>query len=221
MEQHTNRFRRPHPHSAAPAPRPTHFVALRITDPTVVEATQRVQQELIRLAPHVRPWLHDTRRLHLTLFPLTLLDPDSIASALALLDAGGPIARKYFPEQVPAVRFEGVGQFNNRIVWMKPAEDDATAALMNMVVELEARYMAAGYAPKRNRDIVLHATLARPQDKFVPRHHLLSDELLAPLASHCFGANAFGELELCRMGTWAADGFYESLGKVSLAPTPV
>uniref|UniRef100_G1SBY9 Leukocyte receptor cluster member 9 n=1 Tax=Nomascus leucogenys TaxID=61853 RepID=G1SBY9_NOMLE len=71
---------------AAPCqPRPTHFVALMVTEPGLQAEVTKAQEYLVRVAPHCANFLVPTQNLHLTLALLRLAGAGEEAAAIGAL----------------------------------------------------------------------------------------------------------------------------------------
>ncbi|XP_032127039.1 leukocyte receptor cluster member 9 [Sapajus apella] len=72
--------------AAAPRqPRPTHFVALMVTEPGLQAEVTKAQEYLVHVAPHCAEFLVPTQNLHLTLALLRLAGIGEEAAAIAAL----------------------------------------------------------------------------------------------------------------------------------------
>ncbi|XP_027624659.1 leukocyte receptor cluster member 9 [Tupaia chinensis] len=116
------------PSAAGPRlPRPTHFVALRVTEPWLRAEVAKAQKQLVRVDPACAPFLVPTEALHLTLALLRLAGPGEEAAAAgalrrALRAPGLPVP--------PELRFQDLELLGHHVLCAPPSptlEDMARA----------------------------------------------------------------------------------------------
>ncbi|XP_028929474.1 leukocyte receptor cluster member 9 [Ornithorhynchus anatinus] len=189
------------PRSARP-PRPTHFVALPVTDPRLRASVAEVQDHLVGQDPDVAAGLVPPAGLHLTLCLLRLAGPREVAEATAALKqlARDPGVR--YPQRL---RLGGLARFGSGVLYATPSPDlgDLAQALAHGLESRGLRVVQAPAAP--------HLTLAK-----LPRGS--GGSLPAPEpGGRELGHQEVRHLQLCRVGgPRGEEGGYETVAQVSL-----
>ncbi|XP_036896550.1 leukocyte receptor cluster member 9 [Sturnira hondurensis] len=183
-------------------PRPTHFVALMVTDPRLQAGVAKAQEELVRRTPSCAAFMVPPQALHLTLALLRLAGPgDTVAAVRALrhvLSAPGLQAP-------PHVRFRQPVLLGSHVLCALPSP-----SLENMAQVLSQRLEAEGLRVLQPPGgLHPHLTLAK-----VPRGS--QDHLPTPGFSpgQELGSQLLSQLWLCCMGR--AGGTYQPLAEVPL-----
>ena len=112
----------------------------------------------VELGHEVEYELIPRQRLHITLLMLTLHTEDHVATAKSILKSVQPLLVSVLPRS-HKLRFNGLGQFHNRIVYAKVEPD---SALSKLVQALKYKFAKAGISLEGNRDVfVPHLTIMR------------------------------------------------------------
>ena len=97
-------------------------------------------------------------RLHITLLMLTLHTEDQVATAKSILKSVQPLLVSILPPS-HKLKFNGLGQFHNRILYAKVEPDEA---LSKLVQALKYKFNKAGISLEGNRDVIVpHLTIMR------------------------------------------------------------
>lgn len=183
-------------------PRPTHFVALMVTEPALQAAVATTQQRLAELVPSCAPFLVPAAALHLTLALLRLTGPGREAAAAgalrhALSKPGLPVPRK--------LSFRNLVLLGPSVLCAPP-----TPSLEDTSEALSQRLEAVGLRVLRPMGgLNPHLTLVK-----VPRgvHCCLPEPRLSPGPE--LGSQPLTALWLCRMGR--AGDTYQTLAEIPL-----
>ena len=151
--------------------------------PLFLQIQNTIQLELGQEAEYeVTP----TQRLHITLLMLTLNNEDDIATAESILKSIQPLLVSILPPS-HKLRFNGIGQFHNRIVYAKVKPDDG---LSKLVQALKFKFSKSGISLEGNRDeFVPHLTIVRGAS----RDFSFSEGLLTKLPDLLKANNEIGE----------------------------
>ncbi|XP_062033603.1 leukocyte receptor cluster member 9 [Lepus europaeus] len=191
--------------AAAPRqPRPTHFVALMVTEPRLQNAVAEAQQQLVQVAPSCAPFLVPTQALHLTVVLLRLVGTGEEAAATDALRRALAAPGLQAP---PQLTFGDPVLLGHHVLCAlpDPPMDSMAQALSR---RLEAEGLRVLQPPGGLRP---HLTLAK-----VPR----GSSARLPLAgrgcslSRELWSGALRKLCLCRMGR--AGGAYQPLAEIPL-----
>ena len=209
--------------SAQPPPsRPTHFLSLRLPDPSLHANVARVQAVIVANERRARGCEVPPAKSHLTAFVLSLASDESVERAkAALAECAALVAPGSSP---PRIRISGLASFRQQVVFaqVQPSDDlDRVAALVRDAHRLFDR---AGLSPPSLGSWTPHLTLLKIS-RSKPRKGKPPPKLPAaayedlPASSLDFGEHELGALELCAMQGGGVDGFYPVLASVSLDGT--
>lgn len=191
--------------AAAPRqPRPTHFVALMVTEPGLQDAVAKAQQQLLQVAPSCAPFLVPTQALHLTVALLRLVGTGEEAAATGALRRALAAPGLQAP---PQLTFGDPVLLGHHVLCALPDPPlDSMAQALSR--RLEADGLRVLQPPGGLRP---HLTLAK-----VPRGCSARLPLLGPgcSLSRELWSRPLRTLCLCRMGR--AGGAYQPLAEIPL-----
>lgn len=204
--------------------RPTHFVCVHITNSKVKENVARIQSHITGLTPQLAEGCLPVEALHVTLCMIRLENENQISIAQDVMKN----ARAQFIHILPRclhLSFTGVGNFRERLVYVKVA---ACPALEKFVFFLIERFREAGLrTPGNHEEYTPHMTvvkLSRPMQREL-HTGIISPASYQPFLDTDLGSHQIESLSLCSMtAPKQADGFYLRLGEISNSlaglPTP-
>ncbi|XP_039100112.1 leukocyte receptor cluster member 9 [Hyaena hyaena] len=183
-------------------PRPTHFVALMVTDPRLQAGVAKAQEELVRAAPWCATFMVPAGALHLTLALLRLAGPGEVAAALGALRRALSAPGLQAP---PQLRFQRLLLLKHHVLCAPP-----WPSLENMAQVLQQRLEAEGLRVVQPLGgLHPHLTLAKvPQGSQVclPEPDVIPGQEL--------GSQPLGKVWLCRTGR--AGETYQPLAEMPL-----
>uniref|UniRef100_A0A8C8SR33 Leukocyte receptor cluster member 9 n=1 Tax=Pelusios castaneus TaxID=367368 RepID=A0A8C8SR33_9SAUR len=197
--------------AASRHPRPTHFVAVCITNLELRGSVVRLQEALVQAHPTIAKFCTPLPTLHLTLCLLRLDGPEEILAAISALRELQAEHQRLLPP-APLLRFHSLGTFHGRVIYAAPGPSPELVAL--------ARALVRGFACKGltviqppGRDC-FHVTLA----KIPMRQELrLPSELPGVPSGEELGTQAVESLCLCQVGKGRrTDGFYSTVLELDL-----
>ncbi|XP_059761687.1 leukocyte receptor cluster member 9 [Balaenoptera ricei] len=187
-------------------PRPTHFVALMVTEAELQAGVAKVQEELVRNAPACAAFTVPAQALHLTVALLRLAGPGELAAAV---DALRGVLSDPGLQVPPRLRFRRLVFLGSHVLCAPP-----DPPLENMARVLSQRLEAGGLRVLQPcRGPHPHLTLAKvpqgsqvglPKPGFSPRQEL--------------GSQPLGKLWLCRVGR--SGGTYQAVAEIPLVSQP-
>ncbi|XP_053871034.1 leukocyte receptor cluster member 9 isoform X1 [Malaclemys terrapin pileata] len=196
--------------SCPPAPpRPTHFVAARITSPELRDSVARLQEALSQADPTVAEFCTPLTTLHLTLCLLRLDGAAEMQAAVTALRELQAEHRRLLPP-APLLRFRGLGTFWGRVLYAAPVPGPELAGLAHA---LEQGFVCKGLTvvPLPAHDC-FHLTVAKIPAGGEPRLNLPPEPPGEEL-----GTQAVESLCLCQVGGGRrTDGFYSTLVELDL-----
>lgn len=169
-------------------PRPTHFVALMVTEPGLQAGVAKAQEELVRAAPSCAAFLVPPQALHLTLALLRLGGPGETAAAISALKRAVSDPGLQVP---PRVTFRQLVLLGPHVLCAPPSP-----SLENMAQVLGRRLEAEGLRVLQPLGgLHPHLTLAK-----VPRGSQGHLPMPEPSPGQELGSQLPRQLWLCRMG---------------------
>ncbi|KAG8520603.1 Leukocyte receptor cluster member 9, partial [Galemys pyrenaicus] len=169
-------------------PRPTHFVALMVTDPELRAGVARAQEELVRASPACGEFNVPPQALHLTLALLRLAGPGEVEAAVGALRQVLLVPGLQVPQRLS---FRNLVLLNPHVLCAPPSP-----SLQSMAQALSQRLEAWGLRVLQPPEgLHPHLTLAKvPQGSPVclPKPELSPGQEL--------GNQRLGKLWLCRTG---------------------
>lgn len=182
-------------------PRPTHFVALMVTEPGLRSEVVKAQEHLVRIAPSCAEFLVPAQALHLTVVLLRLTGPGEEAAAARALRRAILKSGLQAPFQL---QFRDLVLLGHHVLCATPSP-----TLAGMAQTLNQRLEAEGLRVVQLPELQPHLTLAKvPHGTQVclPKpEYTLNQEL---------GRQPLSKLWLCRMGR--AGHSYLPLAEISL-----
>ncbi|XP_037675000.1 leukocyte receptor cluster member 9 [Choloepus didactylus] len=190
-------------------PRPTHFVALMVTEPGLQAEVAKVQERLAEAAPPCAAFMVPTHALHVTLALLRLAGTGQEAAAAAALrhvlsDPGLPAP--------PKLSFRDLVLLNHHVLCAPPSPTlDSLVQVLNQ--RLEAKGLSVLQPPGGLHPHLTLAKVPHGSPVCLPEPELsLHREL---------GSQPVGQLWLCRLGrAGRAGGAYQPVAEIPLERTP-
>lgn len=183
-------------------PRPTHFIAIVVTEPRLQMGVAKVQEELVRTAPSCAAFTVPTKALHVTLALLRLVGPGEVAAALGALRR---VLSTPGIDAPPQLTFRRLVLLGSQVLYAPPSPSlETVAQVLSQRLEAEGLRVlqpSGGLHP--------HLTLAKvprgsqghlPATGFSPEQEL--------------GSQPLRQLCLCVMGR--AGGAYQPLAEIPL-----
>ncbi|XP_012589004.1 PREDICTED: leukocyte receptor cluster member 9 [Condylura cristata] len=188
--------------AAARQPRPTHFVALMVTDPELRAGVARAQQELVRASSACAAFNVPPQALHVTLALLRLAGPGEVEAAVSALRRVLLVPGLQAPQRLS---FRELVLLNPHVLCAPPSP-----SLESMAQELSQRLEAQGLRvlqpPEGLRPHLTLAKVPRGSPVCLPKPELGPGQEL--------GDQPLGKLWLCRMGR--AGDTYDPVAEIAL-----
>ncbi|XP_041650046.1 leukocyte receptor cluster member 9 isoform X2 [Cheilinus undulatus] len=192
-----------------PKKRPTHFITFRANTPAVLSCFQQLQEEITSLLPSSAPHWQTVSSLHVTLCLLVLPGPTEVAAAMEILrqfahlDRNPPVAVT-FPVKLK--------HFNGKVLYLSPQPQ---LHLQQLNSGLQEAYRKEGLLHRDSYNPRYHLTLAKVEDKEGERIFEGVGDLKVGKGLN-FGRLPVNTLHLCSMGMSKVDGFFDTVGTVTL-----
>ncbi|CAL1534309.1 unnamed protein product [Lymnaea stagnalis] len=198
--------------------RPTHFIAVRITNEAIVKNLEQVQKQLVYKEPLLAKGVFQKETFHLTLCTLGLDTPEQIQHCIASLEQFEPDLKSSVP-QTPLMVYS-MSQFYNRAIYAKIKETEDLTKFQKLLREkmiafgVEIRDEHEGFTP--------HVTIIkvkRPERKLFGSRNI-QPSIYSHVIHTTFGEQPVESLFLCTMdGQRRSDGFYVTHYEISFQST--
>ncbi|GMH33487.1 hypothetical protein BSKO_01321 [Bryopsis sp. KO-2023] len=196
--------------------RPNYFVCTRIDDPEVLSRIEGVQRSIVDTNPGLASGVHPPNLLHVTWCMLRLRTPEEIEKAKSIMKSIVPELVSIFSSPQLAVEFEKLGDFRDRLIYVKGREN---AAFTWFSQHLMKRFQDAGIpTPGNHPEFTLHASILRLSRPMARKLNVtfLDRGIYLPFQNTCFGSQTVKGISLCPTGreNIQPDGFYERVCEV-------
>lgn len=195
--------------------RPNYFLALRITDETLRNSLEEVQNYVVNGDPDLRDCRIPRGALHMTLTTVGLETPEKVQNvATCLRDIKEELCD--IVPKIKTLKVKGVDHFFNRVIYAKV---ESPPEFYEFVEHLKLCLNEKGIDIRDYHEFIPHITLMKISR---PTGRLTGKKYISPWLYSCFAEKEFGEqvvdnIHLCEMtNDRQADGFYISAGSHSL-----
>lgn len=190
--------------------RPTHFVAVRITSPLIVEGLVASQKELVMSEPLLEKGVFAPEIFHLTLLTLGLDSPEDIENCVKALKKMRDSLIKSCPQK--AFIIHSMSQFYNRAIFAKvKVEQDFLDFREKLKTGLESFNVEIRDMYEKFNPHLTIIKVKRPERKLFG-HRNIQPAIYSHLKDTVFGEQKVEEIHLCSMdGQRREDGFYTSV----------
>lgn len=195
-----------------PKNKPTHFLALRITNPNVIESVNLIQDDILHIEPSYEKILMPTKRLHVTLACVGLDDYDQIQSFVKFLESIKDELSLKVRELY--VRFKSIGIFFDRVLYAKVEKNEL---LLDFVEYLQLNIRSNGFEIRDVFDFNPHMTLLKLKSSMNRelKCPYLDGRLYNVFQDRECGEQLFDNIHLCEMSeTTDFEGFYITPHKI-------
>ena len=190
-----------------PKKRPTHFLAVRIIEPCVVERVSTAQKVCLDVDPLYESCVIPTERLHITLSCLGLDTQEQVDNAVAALSDLKKDMAIIQPQNIE-LEFSDIGNFFHNVLYAKVKENQELLDFHNY---LNLFLRERGIEVRDVFDFVPHMTLIKLQRQLgrdVLHTRFLDPRLYTFLEEQHFGVAKLDNIQLCEMSEDRRDGFY-------------
>lgn len=188
--------------------RPNHFIALRITDETIRNTAEEIQNQVVENEPKLKDCKIPRGAMHLTLCTMGLETPEQIENAVACLKEALPELRSIVPKD-KKLTFKGVETFFNRVIYGRVI--DCPPEFFELVHHLKTCLSSRGIDIRDYHEFVPHMTLmkvSRPIAKMTGNNYI-APWLYSSFNDTVLGSQIVDNLHLCAMvDERQKDGFY-------------
>jgi 2'-5' RNA ligase len=194
-----------------------YFVGLRLHQPDFQSAVQSIQCEIVSRDGNVKQTMISPNKIHITLLLASLEEAELQIAKQCVQQSQEELDHLFASPALRKMDFEGLSVFGNRVLWLKPLENDVHNAIKSYITHLAARFEANNLY-HQSAD-TLHATIAKvgrqkpktPKIKLMHSHYDGLDEHIIDIGC------TLGDIDLMRIGsTDTSNGYYQSAQKVKI-----
>ncbi len=207
--------------------KPTHFLALPLSSPSLHERAREIQHEIVAGSKHENEnhqfqlqrccTRSPPEKLHITLFVITLVDETEVNAAVNLLhsDNVSELLRKIYPEAPPHLKFSGLDSFGSRVVFASVEEaEQQRGCLQKLEQSLRSEFMATGLLRMNGRGNqrkiqkmhwTPHVTIMK---KAPSQHQTVLKGCWEDYRDFDLGSQSISTLQLCSMDGEGVCGYY-------------
>lgn len=165
----------------------------RFTEPGVCQAIAGIQEDLRLVDPSIyMDQACAPDNIHFTMHEIQLQHLRDVHRVVEVLE--GVAASLLQPATVSTVDLHGVGIFNDRILYAKPAENDAAAYLHEVFDRIQQALVASDLKPRDRGQFTPHATLCKSK-----RGESFSESVLSALRDEGYDAKRIGSQPLLEL----------------------
>ena len=199
--------------------RPNHFVAIRISDPTIHRAIEGFQDTIVKANAKLKPALIPLISLHITL-AVVHLDESAIKSAENALKK----CRDKMIEALKAINFSiifnGIGNFSNEVVFAKVQEKEQIECLKAINSVVTETFEKEGISVTDKKEYNPHLTLLKlSRKKSLRRNRIkkVEESIYTTWLDSYFGEELVKNIHICSMQAKEEDGFYKCVSTILLS----
>ncbi|XP_019375819.1 PREDICTED: A-kinase anchor protein 7 isoform X3 [Gavialis gangeticus] len=180
---------------------PNYFISLPITNPKIIGGIQALQDIIVQKDHRLSKAMARYSSLHITLLVMHLSSEEEVGLAVgAFLESKDSVEELLQGKQLD-LSFQGIGDFKNEVGFVKLAEGDCTAMLIEISETMKKIFQEKGILAGENRAFKPHLTfmkLSKSPDlhKQVKK---IDPNLYKNFKSHYFGNETLHRLDLCSM----------------------
>ena len=197
--------------------RPNHFLAIRVSDPTIHLAVKGFQDTVLKENEKLKPALIPLISLHITI-AVMFLDETAIKIAQESLEK----CKDKISEALKTVNFKlifrGVGNFRNEVLFVKLQEKEHIECLKTIYNVLMVEFEENGISFSDKKEYNPHLTLFKLSRKSSLRKNgikKVDESVYDEWLDSYFGEEVVKNLHLCSMlGAKEKDGFYGCLATI-------
>ena len=164
---------------------PTHFLCLKITNPDIIEATRKLQDDLFEIEPGYKCSFNPLEQLHLTLVCLGLDSEEQVQRACSVLQEIQPELQKFNPQTLK-LDINDTDTFGKDVLYGSVKKDEDYGRFCEFVKCLRAHFkeehMLRGFESK-----VFHMTVMQFKDEEKEKYSL------GFKAHRAYGGKYFGQ----------------------------
>ena len=200
-------------------PTPSHFVAIRLSDPSIHTSVEENVHKAADERLEARDFV-SLEKLHLSLLGIHLTVEQQIAQARTILQECTANIREVLPSGAFTLKFKGLDYFlgsrkQRRVLNVIPDKfGEGVKSLTAVASVVRDIFTENGFPPTDKKEFQPHVAVIKlddDEDREIPKESFESSE------NSNYGQQLVSSLYLCQIGTTAEDGFYEVVERIDFA----
>uniref|UniRef100_A0A7M4ECJ8 A-kinase anchoring protein 7 n=2 Tax=Crocodylus porosus TaxID=8502 RepID=A0A7M4ECJ8_CROPO len=180
---------------------PNYFISLPITNPKIIGGIQALQDIIVQKDHRLSEAMARYSSLHITLLVMHLSSEEEVGLAVgAFLESKDSVEELLQGKQLD-LSFQGIGDFKNEVGFVKLAEGDCTAMLIEISETMKKIFQEKGILAGENRAFKPHLTFMKLSKSPDLRKQVkkIDPNLYKNFKNHYFGNETLHRLDLCSM----------------------
>ncbi|XP_074046141.1 A-kinase anchoring protein 7 [Macrotis lagotis] len=180
---------------------PNYFLSIPITNKEITGGIQTLQNTIIQQDKRLSKVMTNCGSFHVTLLVMHLLKDEVDIGRNALLETKALI-EEILQGRDLNLPFQGIGNFGNQVGFVKLAEGDHVAALIQIAEAAKRTFQEKGILAGENRSFKPHLTFMKLSKSPELRRNgmkKIDPDLYKQFADHRFGEESLYRIDLCSM----------------------
>ncbi|XP_067149824.1 A-kinase anchoring protein 7 isoform X4 [Apteryx mantelli] len=181
--------------------RPNFFISIPITNSEISGGVQAVQDTIIQKDHRLSKAMVHCGSLHVTLLVMHLSSKEEVSTAVDALSDSKDLVEDLLKGKTVDLSFQGIDHFRNEVGFVKLAESDHTAILMEIAETIKKIFQEKGILAGGDRAFKPHLTFMKlsKSPKLRKEVKKIDPSLYEKFKSHYFGDEILHRLDLCSM----------------------
>ncbi|NXI37246.1 AKA7G protein, partial [Galbula dea] len=184
-----------------PRETPNYFVAVPITADQILDRIEEVQELIFTKEPDLLKALLPVQTMHLTLIVVHLGTEEDVKKAVLALKQSKTKVEAILQGEDLTMRFQGLGQFNNQVLYVKMLEEDQQM-LRRIAEAVEESFLEMNLDISASKDFKPHLTflkLSKAPSLKRRGFRKIAVDLYRDYEDSYFGTEVFRQIDLCAM----------------------
>ncbi|XP_036595426.1 A-kinase anchor protein 7-like [Trichosurus vulpecula] len=182
--------------------RPNYFLSIPITNKEITRGIQTLQNTIIQQDKRLSKVMTNCGSFHVTLLVMHLLNEEEVNISIGALLETKTLIEEILQGRDLNLPFQGIGNFGNQVGFVKLAEGDHVATLLEIAEAAKRAFQERGILAGENRSFKPHLTFTKLSKSPELRRkgvNRIDPELYEKFADHKFGEESLYRIDLCSM----------------------
>nr|XP_020842717.1 A-kinase anchor protein 7-like isoform X2 [Phascolarctos cinereus] len=205
--------------------RPNYFLSIPITNKEISRGIQTLQNTIIRQDKRLSKVMTNCGSFHVTLLVMHLLNEEEVNLGIGALLETKALIEEILQGRDLNLPFQGIGNFGNQVGFVKLAEGDHVATLLEIAEAAKRTFQEKGILAGENRRFKPHLTFMKLSKSPELRRKgvkKIDPELYEKFVDHKFGEESLYRIDLCSMlKEKQSNGYYHCESSIVIGKKPV
>ncbi|XP_042298987.1 A-kinase anchor protein 7-like [Sceloporus undulatus] len=201
---------------------PNYFVAIPVTSEQILDKIEDVQELIFTKEPKLLKALIPVQTMHLTIIAAHLRTDEDVKRAVSALEHSKAKVQTLLQGKLFSMTFQGIGQFNNQVVYVKMSEDEQQM-LSKIAEAVESSFMEMNVDITASNDFRPHLTFLKLSKAPALRRkgfRKIHEDLYTEYEESPFGTEILNRIDLCAMHKKKQDsGYYHCEHSICVGPS--